>query len=622
MSRLFLLTLLLISQFCLANPSTEAGRTLHLLSYVGVDYPNTVNAGQIVDPGEYAEQVEFAQAVEDILNTLPDNEHSSDLLAQTAVIRQAIADKLPGEDVKEMTERLTQAIVNAYDLVLVPRNLPNPKNVQHIYQQMCSACHGATGKGDGPTGAHLEPAPANFHDSERMQELSLFGLYNTITLGVQGTGMMNYSQALTEDERWSLASYVAGFNQPEPSKNLAVANFSLTELATKTPIQIAATGQDSKGFEQLRAHPSRLPEAKVSPIEFALTSLHKSWQAVENNDLGLAYQLSITAYLEGFELVEASLDNLNNPLRLSTEKAMFGYRDALRNELATPLLQQRYQLCLDKLAEVQRQLNSGTLSPAVSFSSSLVILLREGLEAILVLAAILAFLNRSGSTAAVKYVHAGWLSALVAGVGTWFVATYVIGISGANREMTEGITALVATVILLWVGIWMHSKSHAAQWQQYIKDKLSASLSSGQTWGFAILAFVAVYREIFEIILFYQALWWQAGAEGHSAIIWGVLSGFIGLIVISFAIFKVAMNIPLTKFFAVNAVIMYAMALFFVGRGIAALQETGIITSNPLAIPDVAWLGIYADGVTLAAQAFVLLIIIATLLYQKQTEKA
>ncbi len=612
MPRLLLALLLMVSAWAQA---ADADRALHLLSYMGVDYPMTVSAGQVIDEEEYAEQVEFAAALKDILKGLPEKPQKAALLTRLDALEQAILARHPGQDVQLMTRSLSQAITEAYDLVLSPRMAPDPALAKNLYQQQCAACHGESGQGDGPAGQGMEPAPANFHDAERLAQLSIFNLYNTITLGVEGTGMASYANTLTDKERWQLATYVAGYGQDEP--DVDGKPFTLDELTTLTPDQIKGQGRDAALFAQLRAHPKLLPSDKASPLVFAQNTLGQSLDAAKAGDLDKAYELSITAYLEGFELVEASLDNVDKALRKDVETAMFGYRDAIRSRLALAELERRHDGAQQLLAQADSRLNGESLSPMVSFVSSLVILLREGLEAILVLAAILAFLSRAGATHTKRYVHTGWMLALAAGVATWWAATHVINISGAGRELTEGVTALAATAILLWVGIWMHSKAHAASWQKYIQEKLSANLSSGQNWGFAVLAFVAVYREIFEVILFYQALWMQAGSAGHGAVLWGVLVAAVALVAISYGIFKAAMHIPIGRFFAINAVIMYALAVIFAGRGIAALQETGTLVSKPLPLPELSWLGIYADGISLLGQALVLAIIGITLWMQR-----
>ena len=143
----------------------------------------------------------------------------------------------------------------------------------------------------------------------------------------------------------------------------------------------------------------------------------------------------------------------------------------------------------------------------VTFIAALTILVREGLEALLVVVAMIAFLRKAGRFETLRFVHAGWVLALAAGGATWGVATWLVSISGASREMTEGFSSLFAAVVLLGVGIWMHQKSVAGRWQLYLKQKLSAALNKRTAWLMFGLAFISVYREVFETVLFYAALW-------------------------------------------------------------------------------------------------------------------
>lgn len=606
---------LLPSALQAAQPGPE--RILHLLAYIGVDYPMTVAEGEVVDAAEYAEQVEFARAAEELVRQLPTVDASETLLEQINRLQIAIASKGDGSEIKALTANISRTLTQAYQLTLSPRRVPRPDTVAQLYQAQCAMCHGDTGLGDGVAGRGMEPAPANFHDAGRMGELSLFGLYNTITLGVEGTGMASYAQSLNDEQRWALAAWVAGYVTQAPAEQTA-ASFTLEELATLTPNQVAAEGRDAVLFAQLRAHPDQLLESGPDPLSYAQTTLGKSWHAAQSGDLEQAYQLSISAYLDGFELTESALRNLDAGLTQHIEKAMFAYRDGLHSQQPLAELETLYHSAMQGLEQAAMVLGQGELSPWLSFVASLIILLREGLEAILVLAAIFAFLSRAGARQSLKYVHGGWMGALGLGLVTWLMASYVLDISGASREITEGVAALVATVVLLWVGIWMHSKAHASSWQNYIKQKLSASLSSGQNWGFALLAFIAVYREIFEIVLFYQTLWLQAGAAGHGAVLWGVVVALISLGLLGWAIFKAAMHLPVAGFFKVNAVIMFALAIIFAGRGIAALQEMGAVASKPLNMPAVEWLGLYADGLTLATQG-ALLVLIAVMVWKQRS---
>src|SRR5690606_33812801 len=246
------------------------------------------------------------------------------------------------------------------------------------------------------------------------------------------------------------------------------------------------------------------------------------------------------------------------------------------------------------------------LSPTMSFTSSFIILLREGLEAILVLAAITAFLVKTERRDSLPYVHAGWVAALLLAIATWAVAAYVIDISGAGRELTEGFTALLAAGILFYVGFWLHNKTHARRWKQFIEEKVRGALGSRTLWALAAVSFVAVYREVFETVLFYQALWMQSGPEGQRFVVTGFVVAAAALVVLAWLIFRFSVRLPLRLFFGVTAVLLYLLAIVFAGNGIAALQEAGKLPVDPVNFPRIDLLGIHPTLQSLTLQAALL----------------
>src|SRR5690606_27004764 len=151
-------------------------------------------------------------------------------------------------------------------------------------------------------------------------------------------------------------------------------------------------------------------------------------------------------------------------------------RLAIRNRVPEADVRAAADNALALLQEARDSQTGESLSPSVAFISALVILLREGLEAILVLGAIAAFLGKTGRKDAMRWLHGGWVAALGVGVLTWVVSNYFITISGATREVTEGVTALVAAGVLFYVGFWMHSKLNARRWQGFIQHSAQQAL--------------------------------------------------------------------------------------------------------------------------------------------------
>ncbi|EIU1678922.1 cytochrome c/FTR1 family iron permease [Pseudomonas aeruginosa] len=591
----------------LADTTVDPSQALHLLSYLAADYPPTVADGKIVDPSEYQEQVEFVGNLQALVLTLPMCPERADLEKGVDSLRQAIEQRLPGREVALQARNLEARVADIYQVVQTPAITPDPSRAAPIYAQQCAICHGDAGKGDGPAGIGLEPPPANLTDRQRLDHLSLYDLRNVIGLGVAGTDMPAFADQLDERQRWDLASYVAGLSAGGAQPDKAHA-YPLATLATQTPAEVAEHDGEAaaESFRALRAHPPLEQRGPAQLIDYTAATLDKSFAVYREGDRDQAYDLSVAAYLEGFELVESSLDNVDADLRRSTEKQLMAYRQALRDGLPETQVAQQLELAKNNLAEAAKRLGGDSLSFSISFVSALLILLREGVEAILVLAAILAFLRNTGQEHAVRGVHVGWGLAFVAGFATWALAAYVITIGGAQRELMEGFTSLFACAMVLWLGVWMHDRRHAAAWQDYIRSSL---VGGGGRFGFAVLAFFSVYRELFEVILFYETLWLQAGPAGHNAVIGGAATAVVLLVGLAWVILRGSAKLPLGLFFSINAALLCALSVVFAGHGVIALQEAGVIGTRPVPFFDFDWLGIKADAYSLSAQALALVAI-------------
>ncbi|QXI38354.1 FTR1 family protein [Pseudomonas xantholysinigenes] len=600
--------LALCSVLALAEAPADATKALHLLDYIGADYPPTVRDGKVVDDGEYREQQEFSGVLAELIKGLPDNPERGALEQGVKDLRQAIDQRQDGAGVARQARQLGARLAVAYEVSQAPVITPDPARGASLYAQNCAICHGDSGLGDGPAGTGLEPPPANLRSVERLDHLSLFDLYNTLGLGIEGTEMPSFADQLDERQRWDVAAYIASFTaDPQAAKSDKAWN--LADLARQTPAEVAAS-EGAGAVAAFRAQRAQPPQAKRGPaqlLEYTASTLDKSLAAYRAGDHDQAYDLSVAAYLEGFELVESSLDNIDTQARKDTEKTLMAYRQSLQDGLPVAQAEQRLAEAKAKLDAAAKLLGSDGLSWSLSYISGLLILLREGLEAILVLAAILAFLRNTGQQSAVRSVNIGWGLALVAGFATWALAAYVIDVGGAQRELLEGCTALFAAVMVLWLGVWMHDRRHAAAWQDYIKSSL---VSGGGRFGFAVLAFFSVYRELFEVILFYETLWLQAGPAGHQAVLAGGATALVLLVGLAWVILRGSAKLPLSLFFSINAALLCALSVVFAGHGVKALQEAGVLGTRPVAFFEFDWLGIHADAYSLSAQALALLAIL------------
>ncbi|MGW8463692.1 FTR1 family protein [Pseudomonas sp. CLCA07] len=598
----------LCSSNLLADTVEGAPQALHLLDYISADYPQTVQAGKLIDESEYRGQLESIKTLQGLIGAMPAKPEKAGLEQGVSSLASAIAARQDGADMARQARQLGAKLAVTYEISQAPIITPDPTRGAPLYAQHCSVCHGDAGAGDGPAGVGLTPPPSNLRDTARLDHLSLYALYSTLGQGIEGTDMPAFADQLDDRQRWDLATYIASFSaDPAAAKSDKI--YNIADLGRQTPAEVqAADGpQAAATFRVQRAQPPQVKRGPAQLLDYTAATLDKSIAAYRAGDHDQAYDLSVAAYLEGFELVESSLDNVDANVRKDTEKSLMAYRQSLQDGLPVAQAQQRLDTAKAKLKESAGLLGSDGLSWSLSFISGLLILLREGLEAILVLAAILAFLRNTGQQSAVRSVNVGWGLALVAGLATWALAAYVIDVSGSQRELLEGATALFASVMVLWLGVWMHDRRHAAAWQDYIKSSL---VGGGGRFGFAILAFFSVYRELFEVILFYETLWLQAGPAGHNAVLAGGATALVLLVGLAWVILRGSAKLPLSLFFSINAGLLCALSVVFAGHGVKALQEAGIFGTRPVPFFEFDWLGIHADAYSLSAQAVAIIAIV------------
>ena len=188
------------------------------------------------------------------------------------------------------------------------------------------------------------------------------------------------------------------------------------------------------------------------------------------------------------------------------------------------------------------------------------------------------------------------------------IAKGAISISGQGRELAEGVGGIIAALVLLWVGVWMHGKAQADEWRRYIAAKLQGALSRGSAWFLFGLAFIVVYREVFETILFYAALWTP---DNGVTILAGALAGVALLAIIAWAMLRYSRHLPIAEFFRYSAILIAILTVVLAGKGVGALQEAGLIGITPLkAVPRIAMLGLFPTVESVATQAVMLVAVL------------
>ncbi|WP_282941467.1 FTR1 family protein [Paenibacillus sp. RC67] len=238
------------------------------------------------------------------------------------------------------------------------------------------------------------------------------------------------------------------------------------------------------------------------------------------------------------------------------------------------------------------------------------ILLREGVEALLVLAALVAFLHRTGNSSKQKWIWCGAAAGLVMSGGLAVLLNYMIAnvASGSTREMLEGITGLVSVLLMLTVGAWLHKKTQVNAWNRYIEKQVGVALASGNLWSLFIVACLSILREGAETTIFYIGM---APSIQLGQLIIGIASAIVILVVLGYIIVKGSIRLPIRTFFQVATLLIYYLVIKFLGESIHSLQVAGKLSSHvPGFIPSWGWLGVYPTWETLVPQLLVLVYIL------------
>lgn len=618
----------------LAAPNPR--QTWQLLDYVAVDYAGAIQDGKVVSSAEYAEMREFVATIRAHLAALPATPGQPALVAQSDRLVAAVETKADPKTVADLAHRLADDLLSSYPVGAIPASPPNVAQVAPLYAQQCASCHGPTGQGDGPAAASLNPPPIAFTDAGRAAQRSPLALYEVISQGVPGTAMASFS-TLSEADRWALAFYVGSLAYSAESRTQGEALWhdnaalhrhvtSLEALTRTSEVDLAKTiGEaQAKGITAyLRSRPQAVtePAAGVAAGPFALARqrLADSVRAYETGDAAQAKALALSSYLDGVEPVEPTLAARNRALMIEIETTMGQFRAQLGHGASVREVNAQAAEVTALFDCAESALQDAHTDATSAFLGSFTVLLREGLEALLIVIGMIAFLRKAERREVLPYVHAGWVGALLAGVATWGVATYLVGISGANREVTEGLSALFAAAVLLSVGIWMHQKSMAGRWQQYLHAKMSAALTRRSAVFLFLLAFVAVYREVFETILFFIAMWSE---QNSGAILGGLIAGSVVLAAVAFWMLRMSKRLPISQFFSISSILIAVLAVVLVGKGVAALQEAGWVAQALVAAPRIEWLGVYPSWQSLLAQLGVAMAAVIGFLFNTRSSRA
>ncbi|MGM5470288.1 cytochrome c/FTR1 family iron permease [Flavobacteriaceae bacterium LMO-SS05] len=600
---------------------------IHLLDYISKDYPLVIKDGFVLNEKEYAEMQEFSKTVYDIAYkiALPTEERDR-VLSNLLNLQKLVENKEGFLKIDAITKFVKHEIIKSTGYKTAPTLWPDSNNGQNLFTQNCIQCHGAQGDGTGKLAVGLNPIPTNFLKDSLMENVSPFQEYNTIRLGVKGTAMPSFPK-FTDKEIWDLAFYIKSlrFKKKEALDSIAYTllldeanlDVSLEDVATLSDTQLmeklSLSSEGNRAKKKLNALRVFSPTENSSDnsLKIATKYLVSALNDYKDGEQKSARQYALAAYLEGVEPIEARLKTYAPAFSSKLEQQMLRVRQTIEQNETISDVEKEINSALTLIVEANQVMESNSLSYWLTFILAASILLREGLEAFLIIVLILALIQTSGVKRAKIWIHSGWITAVAMGVAGWFFSGWLIDIGGQNREIMEGLISLFAVIILSFVGFWLHNNSHAKKWKVFVEEKIGKQLQKEKMYGLAFFSFVVVFREAFESVLFLQAINIETIPLNKSAIGFGVLAAFGLIALLGFLLLRYSKKIPVRQLFHYSSWGISFLAVILLGKGIHSIQESGwiSITESPFFV-HIDWLGIYPTLETTVLQ----LILFGTLL--------
>ena len=502
----------------------------------------------------------------------------------------------------------------------LPSRPPDLGRGAEVYRTSCAGCHGDRGRGDGPLAAGLDPAPANLADWAALSDQSPLDYYRRINIGVVGTAMPAFEDRIPARERWAVALYATTLRLPPASGDAqaGLVDFARTGKMSDAELldSLGAPRDGSHGglarVAAIRAHQSASsPAAEV--LAAVRAQVDSVYSLARTGDPGASTR-ALDAYMT-FEQIERDVRGRDPSLAAELEADFAALRAAAATGGGPELDAARERLAAG-LDRADTAMGVG-LSNTNLFIQSFVIMLREGLEAILIVGALMAFLAKMGASDRRRHVNTGILAAIAASLLTALALETVFHLSAAHQEALEGATMVVATAVLFYVSYWLLSKMEVVKWTHFVKSKVHDAVTHGSALALGTAAFLAVYREGFETVLFYKALFISAGPGASAApVLAGILAGMAILVGVYVAVNRFGVRLPLKPFFAVTSALLYYMAFVFAGAGIAELQEGGFVPLTPVdGVPRVPAVGLHPTAETLATQGVLVALAVVALLW-------
>jgi high-affinity iron transporter len=353
--------------------------------------------------------------------------------------------------------------------------------------------------------------------------------------------------------------------------------------------------------------------AKMTPADL-LSYLETAHLAIEQGEVAEAEE-QLTRVIQAWPSVEgaiaASSQDTYTAIEIDLSRAAAAFE-------AQPIDLQEATAAVERL---QQSLAPFVIRRTYTMFDAAAIILREGLEALLVVAALLTFLRRSGNSDKRSWIWGGSVLGILASVATAFVLQIVFShaSAGQNRELIEGATSIIAAGLLFYVSYWLHSKASLHVWQNYINTRTRQALMRGNLVGLALLSFLAVFREGAETVVFYLGM---ASAITTEDLLLGLGLGIALLVVIALVVLVLGLKLPLRPFFRLAGILVYYLGFKFLGTGIHALQIAGILPASLIAlVPTIPFVGLYPTWETIGPQIVLLIVALGAFLYLRAQDR-
>ena len=568
-----------------ASPASAASveswhRLVGILQYLEADYPGAVESAKASELEEQRAFVgEALAAAADIGAPMRSFE------PRLAELKSRIDAGVDPEGVRRDAAALVEELVLEGGLSRSPRRPPALARGAAVYQAACAACHGASGDGQVPIAAAMSPRPTSFQNPEVMDLLTPYKAFNVVSFGVTGTPMPSFS-ALEEDDRWAVAFYL--FTLRQKPCTVAPLKASLEQLATSTDVQLSQRFGASAVACLRTVAPSADEERALLT---ARAGIERALRLAQEGHPEEAREGVVDAYLRGLEPVEPLL-RARDPKQVEALEAAFR-RTRLAAETRSPTLGNEGRALLG-LIDQARKSDAGEFW--TMFWASALILLREGFEASVILASLLAVLKKMGRPDQARLVHLGWVSAAAVGAASFLFARELF--AGANREWLEGLMSLFAVGMLVYAALWLNARTNVRKLMGSLRGKMLGALDQGSALGLFVISFTAMLRESLETAVFLQGL----AVDSFSGTLWGAAAGLTGLLCLVLFVRKVGYRLPMKALFRVSTVVLVATAWVLLGKGLHSLQEVGALPLRPLSFVRVDFLGLYPDAVSLLPQ--------------------